>query len=186
MVNDDHMCRECGREFDDPEQVRRHQRKHGQTFEQYTLKWKHGGVRPCCVCGCGGQPAWNVAFKDYAKFVHGHHMTGHEVSTETRELIGSKTSITSKRFMDAHPEVANERAAIARAACRNEASDLKRSQAVRHFWSSSPLAPQRRKEASDRAIVLLKQNRIGPQATLQGVLDDEHVHGQGGADALVV
>lgn len=36
---------------------------------------------------------------------------------------------------------------------------------MRRFWSSgSPLSRQRRKEASDRAVVLLEQGIIGPQA----------------------
>lgn len=103
MEFDDRVCQECHRTFDEPEQARRHVRVHGMILEQYWLKWKHGGVRPNCACGCGGQPAWNVALKDYAKYVHGHHAVGHVVSEETRRKIGEKNAVSAKRFADAHP-----------------------------------------------------------------------------------
>ena len=40
----------------------------------------------------------------------------------------------------------------------------KRSEGVHHFWAESPLAPILRAEASDRAVRLLAENKIGPQA----------------------
>jgi hypothetical protein len=109
MQFDPCICQECNKQFDAPGQIRRHIREHGVTFEQYWLKWKHGGVRPICWCGCGGQPAWNVALKDYASYVHGHHMTGRHVTDETRRKIGEKNAINMKRFMSEHPDVARSR-----------------------------------------------------------------------------
>ena len=40
----------------------------------------------------------------------------------------------------------------------------KKSEAMAHFWSSSPFAETLRSEASARAVRLLAENKIGPQA----------------------
>ena len=40
----------------------------------------------------------------------------------------------------------------------------KRSEGVRRFWTESPFAATLRKEASDRAVRLLTENKIGPHA----------------------
>jgi len=56
--------------------------------------------------------------------------------------------------------------------------DRKR-EAMHRFWSSdSPLTHQRRREASDRAIVLLEQNKIGPQAPFKQMWVDNPFTGK--------
>jgi len=57
------------------------------------------------------------------------------------------------------------------------------SESVHRFWSESPLAPILREEASQRAIKLLSENKIGPQAPFKRETlispwtgEQEHMH----------
>lgn len=106
---DDSVCKECSEVFNDAEQVRRHLRKHGMTFQQYSLKWTYGGIEPVCKCGCGQKTGWNVALKSYTEFVHGHHAKGRKKSDDEKRRIGEKNSTNMKRFMIDNPDVARLR-----------------------------------------------------------------------------
>jgi hypothetical protein len=157
MEFDVRVCQECRKAFDEPAQARRHFRVHGMTFEQYWLKWKHGGVRPNCACGCGGQPAWNVALKDYAAYVHGHHMTGREQPAETRRKIGEKNAVNMKRFMDANPEFARAKGIQLRAA-RTPESELRRLEATRTTYAAMSVDDKR--QFSDHAKELWQDGTL--------------------------
>lgn len=109
IIMDDRTCGECNEVFNDPEQVRRHLRKHGMTFQQYSLKWYYGNVEPVCRCGCGQKTSWNVASKGYAEFVLGHHAWGRKKSDEEKRQIGDKNRVNMKRYMQANPDVAKQR-----------------------------------------------------------------------------
>lgn len=164
-MDSDNTCKECSEVFNDPEQVRRHLRKHGMTFQQYSLRWHYNGVEPTCKCGCGQKTAWNVASKGYAEFVLGHHAWGRKKSDDEKRRIGEKNAANIKRYMQEHPDVAREKAWKMTVAGMNDESNRKRAESSKRFWSSdSELTHQRRKEASDRAIILLEQNKIGPHA----------------------
>lgn len=105
----DRICSECNEVFSDPEGVRRHVKKHGFTYQEYTLKWVYGGLVPKCKCGCNQETSWNVALKDYAEFVRGHHAWGRKKSDDEKRRIGEKNSINMKQFMEEHPEIATLR-----------------------------------------------------------------------------
>lgn len=158
------VCRECGQEYESIETLFRHLRKHGVTSKEYTLKWSHNGSVPKCKCGCGKETNWNVALRDYTEYVHGHHSLGRECKPETRKKIGAKNTVNMKRFMSRHPEVAIAKCKKMTQAGINPISNKKRSESVLRFWTTSPLAAQLRKEASDRAVRLLEEGKIGPQA----------------------
>jgi len=132
--------------------------------KDYTLKWEYSGTPPLCTCGCGNRTHWNVALRDFTKYIHGHHSLGRECKPETRKKIGAKNAVNMKRFMSRHPEVAIAKCKKMTQAGINPVSNKKRSESVHRFWSASPLAAQLRKEASDRAVRLLAENKIGPQA----------------------
>jgi len=99
-------CRECGRTFDNPESVRRHQRSH-DGYEAYVLKWKWEGKRPVCACGCGVLTGWNVAAKDYARYAEGHggkSTIGRSRTKEEKLAIGTKNAIKAKQWSVLNPE----------------------------------------------------------------------------------
>ena len=131
----DNVCLECNQTFESSEFIRRHVKCHGVTFEQYVLKHVHAGIRPKCGCGCGGEPAWNVALKRYATFVHGHHAVGHVVSLETRAKIGAANSTKMREYMTQHPDVAKKRSDLMCAAITST-SIQRRSKTLRATYAA--------------------------------------------------
>ncbi len=161
---DDRTCKECSEVFSDPEQIRRHLRKHGMTFQQYSLRHNYGGIEPTCKCGCGQKTSWNVASKAYAEHVLGHHAWGRKKSDDEKRRIGDKNRANMKRYMEENPDVARQKGTELWGGMTPEAR-RRGIEGMKRFWSSdSPLTHQRRKEASDRAIILLEQQKIGPKA----------------------
>jgi hypothetical protein len=105
----DNQCKICDKEFGSQESLFRHLRAHGTTAREYILKWRYNGVIPLCACGCGGENNWNVALKDFTKFVHGHHAHGRVKSEDEKRKIGEKNSVNMKEWMSRHPDVARKR-----------------------------------------------------------------------------
>jgi hypothetical protein len=105
----DNQCKICDKEFGSQESLFRHLRAHGTTVKEYILKWRYNGVIPLCACGCGGENNWNVALKDFTKFVHGHHAHGRVKSEDEKRKIGEKNSVNMKEWMSRHPDVARKR-----------------------------------------------------------------------------
>lgn len=139
----DNVCLECNQTFESSEFIRRHVKCHGVTFEQYVLKHVHAGIRPKCGCGCGGRPAWNVALKRYATFVHGHHAVGHVVSLEMRAKIGAANSTKMREFMSSHPDVAKQRSDLMCAAVTST-SIQRRSKTLRATYAAMSTADKQR------------------------------------------
>jgi len=157
------VCCECDKEVDSVEFLFRHLRTHSISSKDYILKWKYGGKIPLCVCGCNGKNNWNVALRDFTRFIQGHHATGRIKSDEEKAKIGSKNAENMKRWMAKHPEVAKRKIKELQKGRTPEV--YKRiSESVHRFWATSPFAATLRKEASDRAVRLIAENKIGPQA----------------------
>lgn len=103
------ICEECNETFESDNQRNRHVKVHGHSLESYVLKFKHNDIKPTCACTCGGIPAWNIASKDYAKFVHGHHAYGRKKSDDEKRRIGEKNAINMTRFFKENHDIAIER-----------------------------------------------------------------------------
>lgn len=158
------VCKECDKEFASYESVLRHLRAHKMTAQEYVLKWKHDGIYPRCLCGCGRQTQWNVGYRDFSRFVAGHASVGRVKSDEEKSKIGTKNAANMKKFMSRHPDIAQKRVELLCSASQTPEARQKRAEAVRRFWSDSPHANALRKDCSERALVLLSQNKIGPRA----------------------
>ena len=157
------QCKECRRECESVEFLLRHLRTHGMKAFEYVLKWEHNGIRPKCKCKCGRETGWNVAQRNFAQFLPGHCMTGTKRSDETRKKIGKTNAVNMVRYMQEHPDVVAAR--VTQLANGRTSEVYQRIAASVHkFWSTSSLAPELRKRASDRAVKLLSENKIGPQA----------------------
>jgi hypothetical protein len=151
-------CRECERQFDNAESVRRHQRSHNG-YEAYVLKWKWNGKRPNCACGCGNITGWNVAAKDYARYSEGHggkSTLGRARTTEEKLAIGTKNAINTKSYFNNNPEAMM---CQVRAMLNALTSDvmLKRAEAVRETYRN--LTSEQRQSFRDHSTALWLNQR---------------------------
>lgn len=158
-------CLICEKLCVDLEFLRRHVAKsHRVTTKEYVLRFELKGISPVCNCGCGKIVTWHQSTKRFNEYVHGHHAQFRRKTDSEKAKIGQANSVNMKRYMKEHPDVVKQKISQLMSGRTNETYE-KVSRSVRAFWSSdSPLTHQRRREASDRAIVLLEQNKIGPRA----------------------
>jgi hypothetical protein len=164
MLTKQNICRECNKEFESYEFILRHIKMHKIKAKDYVLKWEHNGKIPLCACGCLKETSWNIGIKNFTKFIHGHHCVGKVLSEETKKKIGKKNSKNMKRYIASNPDVAMKKIRQMNAANQTQEVKKKRAESVHRFWSTSPFADKLRKEASDRAVVLLSQGKIGMNA----------------------
>ena len=69
MIN----CKECNREFDSLDSLRRHRtQKHGINAEQTYIYYVLDGIKPTCKCGCGETPKYLGIDAGYRDYIRGH------------------------------------------------------------------------------------------------------------------
>lgn len=69
MIN----CRECNREFESLDSLRRHRnQKHGINAEQTYIEYVLNGNEPTCKCGCGEKPKYLGIDAGYRDYIRGH------------------------------------------------------------------------------------------------------------------
>ena len=129
-------CEECSKEFDSTEVLFRHLRAHKISSQEYILKWKYDNQTPKCLCGCGGKNNWNVALRDFTKFIHGHHAYGRIKSDEEKRKIGFKNSKNMKAYLKANPEAAQQKVKAMNAVNQTENVRQKRKESVNKTYAS--------------------------------------------------
>lgn len=178
------VCKDCGTECSAPNALGYHLRKaHGTTYVEYLVRHEHGGIWPRCKCGSPRK--WhNGGFRDFCSrscAASGEDNAMGRLKGEASPNFGKRrtaeqrarySAAAKKRWDGDDPrreQMKTQAYRDAQRAAQKEAYATtnraeKVSQGNRRFWTSSPLAQQRRREASDRAIVLLEQDKIGPCA----------------------
>lgn len=69
MIN----CKECNREFESLDSLRRHRtQKHGVNAEQTYIDYILNGIKPTCKCGCGEKPKYLGIDAGYRDYIRGH------------------------------------------------------------------------------------------------------------------
>lgn len=162
-----------------------HIRTHGMLYVDYVIKHEYNGIWPTCKCGkrlvlkkggfgrfCGKGCASSGS--DNAMTRMKGEKSPNFGKKRTPEQLVNYSEGSRKRWMHhgdklremmKTPEYKNAQAISQRQVWATTNRREKTSMSVHRFWSSgSELTKQRRKEASDRAIILLEQNKIGPQA----------------------
>jgi len=155
-MQEETLCRECGQEFDTSEQVRRHLRKHKMSYKDYVLKWKYDNIKPICKCGCGQETLWNIALKDFAVHVQGHHAWGCKKSDEEKQKIGRKNSENMKRYYAEHHDEAMRKVALMNAAHTPEV-EAKRIKATRRAYET--MSFEDKQKFSDNTKKLWRESR---------------------------
>lgn len=99
------VCKECNREFETLDALRRHRsQKHGINAEQTYIDYVLNGVTPTCKCGCGEklkylgiEVGFNYYIRGHASRVNnnwGHNKKALEKSHETQRKMHANGSLT--------------------------------------------------------------------------------------------
>lgn len=197
-------CKECQAEFSAQNALGYHLRNHGISYPDYIVKHEYNNSWPICHCGnklvykkCGFP---RFCSKSCAASGANNGMSGKTGKNSpnfgkrrTKEQLENYSMGAKKRWATHGDKL---RQMMKSEDYRKANSDgqkesyvknpnLKkvRSDSIHRFWSSSPLAPLLRKEASERAVKLLLENKIGPQAPFKRCTlknpwtgEDEHMH----------
>jgi len=197
-------CKECGTECAAQNALGYHLRTHGISYPDYIVKHEHGGEWPKCCCGeklaykKGGFPRF--CSKSCASSGTNNGMSGRTGDKSpnyglkrTASQLENYSKGAKKRWKIHGEKLRNMMKTEEYSKANSEGQkqsyvknpDLKRirSNGVHRFWAESPLAPLLREEASQRAIKLLAENKIGPRAPFkQETLvspwtgEEEHMH----------
>ncbi len=126
-------------------------------------------VKPKCECGCGiDAPFSRSQGMRFLRYIHGHSARAlGRLTEESKKRIGEKNKKNLIEYYQLHPEKAAERSTLLHASITPE---------VRHRSAKTnaenwrkPDAAEKRRLQSSRAIDLLEQGKIGPQAPYRAV-----------------
>lgn len=184
MSGEEIVCLECGEPVARSRNVLGHhvRKIHGLTFEDYVVKHEHSGARPTCGCGCGEAVKYHKG--GFPKFAKGHSSRGENnpmhgktgadspifgiKRTEEQlenykrgarkrwskhgdKLRGMMQTDEYKTAMSQSQLVVQQRSSVKK----------KKSEWSLKWWQNNPAA---RDEWRERAIRLLEEGKIGPQA----------------------
>lgn len=179
-------CKECGFECSAANALGYHLRKHEMAYGDYLVKHEHSGTWPVCKCGTklvlkkGGfgrfcSKSCSSSREDNAMGrLKGENSPNFGKKRTTEQRLNY--SVGSRKRWDLHGDKLREMMKTVeykKAQSESQVSSWQNSPdrrvktvfGVHRFWSSdSDLTRQRRKEASDRAIVQLELGQIGPHA----------------------
>jgi len=177
-------CKECGTECSAQNALGYHIRSHGISYPDYVVKHEHEGVWPHCRCGKklqykkGGFQKF--CSKSCATSGVNNPMSGKTGDKSpnyglkrTQEQLKNYSEGSRKKWQ-VHGEKLREMMKTEEYRKAQSASNKlsyattdraeRTSRSVHRFWAESPLAPILREEASQRAIRLLNEDKIGPRA----------------------
>lgn len=178
-------CKECGHNCSAQNALGYHLRIHGLKYTDYVVKHDYSGIWPVCSCGTrlehkkGGFTRF--CSKSCATSGINNPMSGKigEKSPNyglkrTEEQLKHYSSGAKKRWQiygDKLREMMNAgeyKETMRKSKQSQYDSDPSYAERIKNgvhrFWAESPLAPILREDASQRAIKLLAENKIGPHA----------------------
>lgn len=196
-------CKECGYQCSAQNALGYHLRSHNISYPDYIVKHEYNGNWPHCHCGTK-LPYKKGGFSRSCSKSCAVTGTNNPMSGKTGDkspIFGLKrTPEQLKNYSDGAKkrwEIHGDK--IRKMMKTDEYKDLqskankksyatsdrakRTSESVNRFWAESPLAPILREEASQRAIKLLAENKIGPQAPFKRETlispwtgEEEHMH----------
>ena len=137
---------------------------HEITYESYLLKHDFGGVNPKCECGCGElTPFSKSQGMRFLRYIHGHsaRIEG-RLTADSKAKIGEKNRANLIRLCSENKEKSQAQARLMRKHVTPEVR--KRSAKTSAENWQKPESAEKRKLQTERAINLLEQGKIGPQA----------------------
>ena len=177
-------CKECNTPVANSNNVLgRHLRKvHKLEFPEYLVKHEHDSQWPKCSCGCGEKLQWKKG--GFSKFIKEHSTRGelnpmygkrgkdspNYGKVRNAEHRANYSRAAQKRWDENYDEriallqtceYRKKMSIAVKMSPHNEQRKKSISKGMKQWWQDNP---EMRKRASDRAITLLEQNKIGPQA----------------------
>ena len=196
-------CKECGYECSAQNALGYHLRSHDLSYPDYVVKHKYDNVWPHCHCGIK-LPYKKGGFSSFCSKSCAFSGTNNPMSGKTGEKSPNYGLKRTEEQLKNYSEGAKKRWEIHGDKLRDmmNTTSYKNSQSlankksyattdrakkisksVNRFWAESPLAPILREEASQRAIALLAENKIGPRAPFKRETlispwtgEEEHMH----------
>ena len=196
-------CKECGYECSAQNALGYHLRSHGLSYSDYVVKHEYDNVWPHCHCEIK-LPYKKGGFSRFCSKSCATSGTNNPMSGKTGDkspIYGLKrTTEQLKNYSEGAKkrwEIHGDK--IRKMMKTDEYKDLqskankksyatsdrakRTSESIHRFWAESPLAPVLREEASQRAIALLAENKIGPRAPFKRETlispwtgEEEHMH----------
>ena len=178
------ICKECGCECSAQNALGYHLRSHGLPYPDYVIKHEYNNVWPHCHCGIK-LPYKKGGFSRFCSKSCAASGTNNPMSGKTGDkspIYGLKRtdeqlknySKGAKKRWEIHgdkirkmmktDEYKNMQSKANKKSYATSDRAKRTSESVHCFWAESPLAPILREEASQRAIKLLAENKIGPHA----------------------
>ena len=196
-------CKECGYECSAQNALGYHLRSHGLTYAEYVVKHEYDNVWPHCHCRIK-LPYKKGGFSRFCSKSCAFSGTNNPMSGKTGDkspIFGLKRteeqlknySEGAKKRWEIHGDklrdmmnttsYKNSQSLANKKSYATTDRAKKISKSVNRFWAESPLAPILREEASQRAIALLAENKIGPRAPFKRETlispwtgEEEHMH----------
>src|SRR3990167_6518063 len=139
-------CKICNKTF---ARLARHtEPAHGIKYKDYLLKYVLNNIVPLCACGCGKETPFSTGKNDatgknclgFRKYIHNHHLPGHEVSKETRQKIGTKNSVNMKNYFKENVDAMLKHVEQMQAG-KTEETEAKRIEAVKNTYKTIDKTP---------------------------------------------
>ena len=137
---------------------------HGTSYESYLLEHDFNNIKPKCECGCGMDvPFSRSQGMRFLRYIHGHsaRIEG-RLTAESKAKIGEKNRENLKKMFENNPELGPARNRSLNSGITPEVR--KRSAKTNAENWQKPESAEKRKLQTERAINLLEQGKIGPQA----------------------
>lgn len=137
---------------------------HEITYEAYLLTHEHGGINPKCECGCGQDAPFSKSQgMRFLRYIHGHsaRIEG-RLTADSKARIGEKNSANLSKLHENNPELRFVKNKQLNSGITPDVR--KRSAKTSAENWQKPESAEKRKRQTDRAIDLLEQGKIGPQA----------------------
>lgn len=176
-------CKECGQECSAMNALGYHLRTHGVSYPEYFVKHELAGNWPHCKCGKRleykkGFPkhcSATCATSGESNPMYGRRGEKSPIKgiKRTEEQLKNYASGAKKRWelhgdslreMMKTDEYRQKQSEANRYSYANSNRAERVSKSLNRFWSTSPLAPALRQTASERAVRLLAERKIGPGA----------------------
>jgi len=187
-------CKECNREFETIDGLRRHRvQKHKVSAEQTYIDYVLNGVEPKCKCGCGVKTKFLSIEKGFVDYIRGHAARVNNNWGHNKEVLKKSHETQKKMHADGSLKVWNDGLTMAdervRLNVEKALSNPERGNNISKALSSVPKSdehkakikelsiarwekPEEREKQSHRRMEYIIKNGFTPKSKLEEIFKD--------------